>query len=215
MTALAKIEGILRQEFLFVSGHVTDDLPSGVQTLLLLSPKEPDFWGHFTASPEFHDGSPDPLNRWTTAAVARLTPQIEGSASLFPFGGPPWQPFIDWAKRSGSAHPSPVGLLVHEKAGLFISYRAALALPYAIDMTDHPNASPCEACTAPCLTACPVNAFANGEYNVPACKAYLDAPAGQNCRMGCKVRRAGPVGHGLRLPAQSAFHMEAFHPNAT
>jgi len=213
MMRRAEIEAVLRQEHLIVSGIVTEDVPG--ETLLLLSPDEPDFWLRFTDSPEYLDGQPDPMNRWSEAAMARILPQIEGARALFPFGGPPWQPFIDWAIRSGRAHPSPVGLLVHDHAGMFISYRAALALPYALDAPPPPAASPCEGCHAPCRTACPVDAFATGEYNVPACKAHLDTPEGQSCRAGCLVRQACPVGQDLRLPAQSAFHMEAFHPDAT
>jgi epoxyqueuosine reductase len=48
-----------------------------------------------------------------------------GAKALFPFGGPPWHPFIAWAKRSGRAWESPVGFLVHDQAGLMVSYRAA------------------------------------------------------------------------------------------
>ena len=120
--------------------------------------------------------------------------------------------FIDWAKKSGRAHPSPVGLLVHDRAGLFISYRAAIVLPYRLKMAG--SARPCGDCAQPCVMACPVDAFASGSYDVPKCKAFLETEEGRACRDGCLVRRACPVGHSLRLPEQSAFHMEAFHPDA-
>lgn len=209
--SLAEIEEVLRQEHLFVSGIVHENLPDGAKCLLMVSPDEPGFWGMFTQSPEYQDGAADPMNRWTEAALARLVPQIAGACAFFPFGGPPWQPFIDWATRSGQAHPSPVGLMVHARAGLFISYRAAIALPYRLDLAG--SARPCDGCSQPCLTACPVDAFAGGSYDVPKCKAHLETDAGRVCRNGCLVRRACPVGHSLRLPEQSAFHMEAFHPD--
>jgi len=77
-----------------------------------------------------------------------------------------------------------------------------------------PGVSPCETCTArPCVSACPVNALnAETSYDVPACKAYLDTPAGTDCMSkGCKVRRACPISQRFARPkAQSAFHMKAF-----
>jgi len=43
------------------------------------------------------------------------------------------------------------------------------------------------------------------------CKTYLATDAGKSCMTnGCAARRACPVGAKRRLPAQAAFHMEAF-----
>jgi hypothetical protein len=198
---------------LFVSGRVTlapdDGLAPGLRSLALLSPEEPRFWPLFRTSPEATDGRPDPLDRWSERTITAIAQQVGGTA-LFPFGGPPYRPFIAWAKRSGRAHGSPVGLLVHDRAGLFISYRGAIALPTAAPQEDLP-ASPCGGCSRPCLTACPVSAFATGSYDVPACKAHVRSDAGTDCRTGgCLVRRACPVGQDRRLADQSAFHMDAF-----
>ncbi|MDM8164721.1 ferredoxin [Roseovarius sp.] len=191
-------------------GVVQDDLPEGVASLVLLGPLEPGFWPAFTASPEYLDGAPDPLDRWSHRVITGMAEALNATP-FFPFGGPPYQPFIAWAKASGRAHSSPVGLLVHDTAGLMISYRGALGFADRID-APAPPPSPCESCeTRPCLTACPVDAFASGSYDVAACKADLDRPGNDCMTRGCAVRRACPVsqGHG-RLEAQSAFHMRAF-----
>ncbi len=190
--------------------EAADDAPEGCGTLVLLGPDEPDFWALFTGSDEYRDGLPDPMNRWSERVVGGLAADWGGSA-LFPFGGPPWRPFLRWATRAGTAHASPVGLLVHNSAGLFISYRGAVALPRRLDLP-RPAASPCIDCPAPCLTACPVGALGAGhDYDVPACKAHLATPAGAECRNGCLVRRACPVSQGFgRRTEQSAFHMSAF-----
>jgi len=182
----------------------------GHETLVLLGPLEPGFWTAFTQTPEYRDGTPDPMDRWSTRVIGALAGDL-GAVPLFPFGGPPWHPFIDWARRSGRAWPSPVGLLVHDVAGLMVSYRGALAIPERLALPA-PARRPCETCaTQPCLTACPVDALRPGAYDVPACKADLDRD-GNDCRArGCAVRRACPVSqsHG-RAPAQSAFHMGYF-----
>ncbi len=209
MTRRSEIDGLAAAEGLFVSGVV--EAPD--RCIALLSPDEPGFWPHFRQSPEASDGAPDPLDRWSRRVIGALAAAV-GAAPLFPFGGPPWHPFPDWALASGRAWRAPVGLLVHEAAGLWISYRGALALPPGALTADGPRpGAPCPTCARPCETACPVDAFAGGRYDVPRCKAFLDTEAGADCRTGgCRVRRACPVGRDRRLPEQAAFHMEAFAP---
>lgn len=190
----------------------TDSAPEGTQTLLMLGPSEPGFWPLFQSSPEYQDGQPDAMDRWSTRVVSGLAKTL-GANALFPFGGPPYQPFIAWARRTGRAWQSPAGLLVHDRAGLMVSYRAALAFPQQIDLLPLP-AKPCDSCaTQPCLTSCPVSALGPQGYDVPACHAYLDTPAGADCMTrGCAARRACPVSQSYgRLPQQSAFHMRSFH----
>ena len=187
-----------------------DGAPMGCATLVLLGPDDPAFWGRFRASPEYCDGGPDPLNRWSERVIGALAREL-GAEPVFPFGGPPWQPFTAWARRSGEAWDSPVGLLVHARLGLFVSYRGALALPDRLELPAPPP-PPCPACARPCLSACPAGALTGDGYDLAACHGWLDTAPGRDCLdRGCAVRRACPVGAGLRPEAQSAFHMSAFH----
>ncbi|MEL7254739.1 MAG: ferredoxin [Pseudomonadota bacterium] len=195
---------------LSVMGTVTEDLPQGIRTLFLLGPQEPGFWPVFSTSAEYGDGADDPLDRWSSRVIGTLADDLGGRA-FFPFGGPPHQPFFKWAQLSGRAHGSPVGLLVHDTAGLMVSYRGAIGFSYAIS-TPKPNPNPCITCEMQaCLTACPVGALKGADYDVPACKADLDRPGNDCMARGCAVRRACPVSQSYaRDEAQSAFHMEAF-----
>ncbi|MAU52688.1 MAG: ferredoxin [Roseovarius sp.] len=209
---LARITARAALHHLAVMGalHLKADEVPGHATLVLLGPLEPGFWTAFTQTPEYRDGTPDPMDRWSTRIITALAEDL-GAAPLFPFGGPPWKPFTDWARRSGRAWPSPVGLLVHDVAGLMVSYRGALAIPERLALPA-PARCPCETCEAqPCRTACPVDALKPDAYDVPACKADLDRP-GNDCRArGCAVRRACPVSQAhARAEAQSAFHMGYF-----
>lgn len=187
-----------------------DAAPDGTGTLVMLGPDEPRFWPVFTAAPEYQDGAPDPLDRWSRRVIDALAQQI-GAQAIYPSDGPPYAPFIRWAERTGTAWPSPVGPLVQAEAGLFISYRAALALPARLPLPV-PAAQPCPACHKPCTTACPVGALSPDHlYDVPRCKEHVASPEGAACREGCLVRRACPVAVDFaRLPAQSAFHQAAF-----
>lgn len=217
MTALSAIASAAAAHHLAVFGafHAApgDNLPEGTGTLLLFGPDEPGFWPHLTAEPEWRDGAPDPVDRWSARVLAGLADRFGGRA-LFPFGGPPYHPFYAWALRSGRAWPSPVALLVHDTAGLMVSYRGAIALTDRIDLPAPPAQPPCETCTdRPCLTACPAGALGKQGYDVPACHAYLDTmPDGDCISSGCVTRRACPVSQGYgRLPEQSAYHMRLFH----
>lgn len=188
--------------------------PEGCKTLLLIGPNEPGFWPAFRMSPEFRDGAPDPLDRWSKRVLGALAGGLGGRA-VFPSDGPPYAPFIAWAKATKRVWNSPAGVLVHDEAGLMVSFRGALALPQRLDLPAAPPC-PCDSCLErPCLSACPVGALAEGQaYDVPRCKSFLDTAPGRDCMSrGCAVRRACPVSRAWgRDEAQSAFHMRSFHP---
>ncbi len=185
------------------------DLPSGTRTVLFLGPLEPGFWPHVLAQPEW--GGPDPVDRWSRRVVGGMACDL-GAKALFPFGGPPYHPFIRWALQTGRVWESPVRLLVQAEQGLLVSFRGALALKQHIDP---PPAlpRPCDTCHQPCLTACPAGALTPQSYDLSSCHAYLDTAPGASCMgSGCAVRRACPLSAAYaRLPEQSAYHMRQFH----
>lgn len=210
---LDRLSELVQTQALEVFGlcHTIPDDQLGEGTLALLGPHEPGFWQNVQTAPEFGDGAPDPLDRWSARVITALAHDM-GGVPVFPFGAPA-RPFISWAVRSGRAWSSPVGLLVHDRAGLMVSYRGAVLLPEKLPVSA-PSDSPCLSCVGqPCLSACPVGALDAAGYDIPACKAFLDQPDGQSCLSeGCQVRRACPVSQRYpREPAQSAFHMAAFH----
>jgi len=207
---LQDIEIEVEKQHLSILGGVTEGAPDGIGTLLLLGPREPGFWGVFTASDEYRDGQPDPLDRWSSRVIGGLANSLNAKP-FFPFGGPPWEPFLQWALDSGRAHVSPVGLLVHDTAGLMVSFRGALGFVERLDLPEAPP-NPCDSCEKrPCLTACPVDALSPAGYDVAACKTDLDRKENDCMSKGCAVRRVCPVSVGYRrLEEQSAFHMRAF-----
>lgn len=211
--SLAGIETAAGAQALHILGGLHPepcDVPEGIRTLLLLGPSEPGFWTHFTATPEYQDGQPDPLDRWSARVIGAIADQF-GLSAFFPFGGPPYQPFTRWARQSRRTHASPVGFLVHDMAGLMVSYRGALGLREHIALPAAPP-NPCDSCTErPCLSACPVDALKPHAYDVDACKADLDREGNDCMARGCATRRACPVSQRYgRAEVQSAFHMEAF-----
>lgn len=217
MTTLAAIAERAAAERLAVFGALhpgAGDELDGAGTLILFGPGEPGFWPHLTSQPEWRDGASDPIDRWSKRVLGGMARDLGGRA-IFPSDGPPYPPFFRWALGTGRAWPSPVQLLVHDTAGLMVSYRGAIAIPERLTLPDGPTAAPCKDCAAqPCRTACPAAALTPSRYHVTACHAFLDTGAGQDClSRGCSVRRACPVSDAYgRLAEQSAYHMRRFHP---
>lgn len=217
MSAMAGVARLAADRGLLVMGVLPCDgrqPQEPVDGTMILLGTGPGFWPVYASSPEARDGEPDPVDRWSTRVVGAIARRV-GAQAVFPFGGPPYAPFIDWAKRSGRAFASPRGMLVHDKVGLMISYRGALHLPQPVVEVDKNGRSPCIGCPAPCATACPVDALTAGApYDIAACHRFLDSAAGKTCMMqGCAARRACPVSAGAeRCAAQNALHMKAFHP---
>ena len=170
------------------------------------------WWDHFVETAEYNDGQCDPVDRWSKRVLTDLA-QRAGARAYFPSDGPPYAPFIAWARQTGRFWQSPTGMLIHDTAGLMISIRGALELSSPVgDIVQATN--PCAGCSdRPCVTACPVGALSDTQpYDVPACKAFLNTDEGQACMSsGCLVRQACPVSQSFDRPtAQSAFHMGAF-----
>ena len=189
-----------------------DKAPAGCRTLFMLGPDEPGFWDRVSRQPEFSDGKPDPLDRWSRRAVEPVADEV-GATALFPFGGPPWLPFFSWALRTGRCWQSPVRLLVHDTAGLFVSFRAALAFSGEIDLPAANSASPCGSCAErPCLHSCPAGVLDGRGYDAEGCKAHVSGAEGGDClERGCNVRRSCPVSISFgRSERQSRFHQLAF-----
>lgn len=166
---------------------------------------------------------PDPLDAWSARALAAVAAD-SGAALVLPQDGPPYAPFQRWAQRAEPVAPSPLGILIHPEYGLWHAYRGALLFAERLAPGPHPTprsvaGHPCAACSdRPCLSACPVAAFAPpapdgaARYDDAACAAHVSAPAGAACRNGgCLARRACPVGRRHAYPpAQQRFHLEAF-----
>ncbi|MEX2519316.1 MAG: ferredoxin [Paracoccaceae bacterium] len=189
-----------------------DGAPDGAEAILLLGYGGPALWSAFRAAPEAGDGAAHPLDRWSRRVIGAMAEEL-GAKALFPFGRPPYQPFIRWSYAAEPLHQSRLGMAVHEEKGLWCGWRGALAVFAPVDPPAVARAAhPCEGCPAPCICACPVSAFSAAGYDAAACRAHLNAPEGAPCRTGgCLARRACPVGRRFaQSAAQAAFHLNAF-----
>jgi len=208
---------VVRGGFRVDGGDAVPLLSDGKQanTLILFGNAGSSIWSVFSQSEEFADGKDDPLNRWSER-VGRSLAASWGGDALFPFGEPPYQPFLKWGRKSEQLRSSKLGMLMHAEYGLWHAYRFALALPQTLDVARLQATSEghhCDTCgSKPCLSGCPVDAFDGENYDVEKCFHYLDDhPRAQCHRSGCQARVACPEGRDYRyLPDHAAFHMAKF-----
>ncbi len=192
------------------------------QAVLLVGHGGSSLWPDFSESAEYKDDEDHALDRWSQTVAESISSRFDMQA-VYPFTGPPYQPFLTWA-QSAEVQPvlrSRLGMSLHPEFGLWHAYRFALLSP--IPFSELPKfveqsatnalSSHCVRCdTSPCLTACPVNAFSEQAYNVQACVDYLKVTPEAACHSkGCLARKACPVGSEHHYePDHAAFHMKAF-----
>ena len=203
------LETALAPHGLMVMGHLPH--PDNPQLSIVLVGADRGFWHVFTDAPESRDGLPDPIDRWSKRVLRPMAKEC-----LFPSDGPPYAPFIAWARATNRFWQSPTGMLVHDTVGLMISIRGALIVDLHLP---EPTVSdpPCATCVGrPCVTACPIGALSDtASYDVPACKAFIDSEPGTACiTQGCATRLACPLSEAFdRQTEQNAFHIRAFRGN--
>jgi len=196
-----------------------EDLPPSAlntpaKALVLAGTGGSEIWPVFNQSPEYSDGQEHPLDRWSQRVGDKLAKQFSGVA-VYPFGGPPYHPFLKWAKRAEPVQSSQLGMLIHPEFGLWNAYRFAVLLsePLADVPAIVAHSGICRSCTAkPCLGRCPVGAFTTNGYDVEACYQYLHStPAAECLQVGCVARRSCPESrqHSY-VPEHARFHMAAF-----
>lgn len=212
---MVQMSNLVRETGLVVSGiaplNETDGLGDQFRSVALFSPCPNTFWSIFKQSEEMKDGKPDPIDRWSHKVVRVVANEIDGLA-LFPFEGPPYHPFSTWAQRTSVAWQSPSGLLVHAVYGLWISFRGAIALKDPPDAPLKNHISPCEACSRPCLEACPGGALSAAGYDYGSCLSHVQLSGEPRCAsFGCIARHACPLGQDFSPPTeQLQLHMKAF-----
>lgn len=191
------------------SGPPTRDWPApphGVQSVLIIGHAGSEFWPSFKASPEFSDGQPDPLDRWSRRVIQAAGPDL---AFVSPNDGPPYAP-LHALSAGGSLFPSPLGMMAHTEFGLWTAVRGLLLSEEAMPASSAADLPP-SAVFKDCFAACPVSAFSEDGYNAAVCARHLIADQSADCWGGCLARKACTLGasHAYE-PSHAKFYMDAF-----
>jgi hypothetical protein len=195
-----------------------DDAPVGpssvpAKSVLLVGQAGGTPWPHFEAwLAKQPPGIENPLDTWSRGIIGAIADEF-GARAVSP-SDRPFLPFQQWAMRAEGLKPSPLGILMHPRYGLWHAYRGALLfdVELAFAAASQP-AHQCDSCIGkPCLKTCPVNAFSRRGFAYEQCLAHIRGPTGSACREnGCLARNACPHGSAYRYSAgEQAFHMRAF-----
>lgn len=213
--ALAQHGLITRGGINFDDTEMTQPGPSGVpaRAALLVGQAGASAWPAFV---KWRNAQPgvlvNPLDTWSRQVIGTVAEKF-GARAVSP-SEKPYLPFQQWAMRAERLKPSPLGILMHPRYGLWHAYRGALLFEKALDFAE--TEAPlhlCDACTGkPCMNACPVGAHSAAGFDHAACLAHVRGAAGDACMSGgCFDRNACPYGTAYRYPADmQAFHMAAF-----
>lgn len=213
--ALAAHGLILRGGFAFEATEQAPPGPSGraARSLILAGQAGSAPWPHFAA---WRAGRPadlkNPLDSWAREVLSAVASRF-GARAVSP-SDRPYMPFQQWAMRAEGLKPSPLGILMHPRYGLWHAYRGALLFdePMAIEPPG-PVMHLCDRCEGkPCLNACPVDAHSEAGFHHAECLAHVRGPRGGPCRSGgCLDRNACPYATDYRYgDHEQEFHMNAF-----
>jgi hypothetical protein len=213
--ALARHGLIVRGGFNFVEGEDAPVSPSGAsaKSLLLVGQAGAAPWPHFQHWLERQpEAIANPLDTWSREVIGAVAQEF-GARAVSP-SDRPYLPFQQWAMRAEGLRPSPLGILMHPRYGLWHAYRGALLFEDEISLPEaHAAIHLCDTCVdKPCLKSCPVDAYSGQGFAHEACLGHVRGPHGEPCRSGgCLDRNACPYGTGYRYPPEAqAFHMTAF-----
>ena len=213
--ALAGHGLILRGGFSFGATERAPPGPSGrpARTLLMVGQAGGAPWPHFLAWRARQPAElKNPLDSWACVVIGVVAARF-GARAVSP-SDRPYMPFQQWAMRAEGLLPSPLGILMHPRYGLWHAYRGALLFDDRVAV--EPAGAVvhlCDQCaTKPCLKACPVDAHSEAGFHHAECLAHVHSPQGKPCRSrGCLDRNACPYGTDYRYSdEEQAFHMKAF-----
>lgn len=206
---------ILRGGFNFTPGDAPPAGPSGAlaRSVLLVGQAGAAPWPHFQRWLEKQPKPiANPLDTWSRQTIGAVA-QVFGGRAVSP-SDRPFLPFQQWAMRAEGLKPSPLGILMHPRYGLWHAYRGALLFEVEIAFDEpHEVIHLCDACVdKPCLKSCPVGAYTEHGFAYQACLDHVRSADGGPCRTsGCLDRNACPYGADYRYPRDvRAFHMASY-----
>lgn len=207
----ALAEAGLNRQFVFDLG----DLPeatrktlgdtTGFHQLILLGHAGQRLWECVQASGM---ASEHPIDDYTVRTVeAWLSENMPGRAYRIVYPGEQPVGLQALGKLAGWHHTSPFMIGIDAEWGSWYAYRAAVLIDFQFQVffpVDRGN--PCLDCkTTPCITACPADALAGGQFNLPACSGFRMQPESP-CAEGCLARQACPVGTEHRYEVTQIAH---------
>ncbi len=178
----------------------TAALAPGARAIVVVASAGPAFWEAFVAACR---ADPDTLlhTAHPLDAFARRALHAADTTQTWHYAAHDAELPLDFrtlAVLAGLGAPSRLGLVLDRHWGPWLGLRAAAFVPFPLPPS--PAADDlCVGCPAPCVSACPGDAFPDGTWSVTRCAAFHQAAP--DCDRSCASREACPVGSAQRYPA--------------
>jgi hypothetical protein len=178
---------------------------TGFRQLVLLGHGGRRLWERVQAS---GIASEHPIDDFTVQTVeAWLAEHLPGRAFRIVYPGEQPVGLQALGKLAGWHHTSPFMIGVDAEWGSWYAYRAAVLVDFQF-LAFFPvhRGNPCLDCaTTPCISACPADALAGGQFNLQACSGFR-LRTDSACAEGCLARQACPIGAEHRYEAAQIAH---------
>lgn len=175
----------------------TELLP-GTQSILVFGSGGGQLWDSFlddlVANPRHLADEEHPLDAFVRRRVEAADPALGPVPRRWFFAAANASVHLDFrllADLAGLGGRSRLGLLLSPDYGVWLGLRAACFVAAPAPFSAPAAADPCAGCPAPCIDACPGEAFLAGHWSVDRCSAFH--AVSPRCASSCDARRACPV----------------------
>ena len=178
--------------------RLSAELLPGTQAILVFGSGGGRLWdsllADLTANPRHLGDEEHPLDAFVRRQVAFADAALGPVHRRWFFASANADVHLDFrllADLAGLGGRSRLGLLLNPDYGVWLGLRAACFIAAPVPFSAPAVADPCVGCPAPCLDACPGEAFLAGHWNVDRCSAFHAVST--RCASSCDARRACPV----------------------
>jgi epoxyqueuosine reductase len=191
----------------------TEALHPGARSIIVVGSGGPALWHAFLAdlrrTPRHLTHEPHPLEAFVQREIQRADWVLQDIPRRWFFASSDSSFQIDFrllAHLAGMGARSRLGLLLNARYGSWLGLRAACFLEADLPANSPDAPDLCAGCPAPCLQACPGNAFPAGHWDSDRCSTFHVESS--LCSTRCHARLACPHG------AESVYPPEELHYHA-
>lgn len=194
----------------------THALMPGTRSILVVGNGGPALWRAFLADlardTRHLTHEPHPLEAFVRREVQRADAALQDVPRRWFFAASDAPVQVDFrllGYLAGLGADSRLRLLMHPEHGPWVGLRAACFLDAALPPATPGGPDLCTGCPAPCVSACPGQAFPQGTWDVDRCSAFH--AESERCTSTCHARVACPQGAASRYPPEAlAYHANSF-----
>ena len=181
------------------------------RTILVVGSGGPAFWHHFLdalqAEPRRLSDNQHPVDVFARRAIETASAALGDTPHRWCWASAEAELHLDFrvlGRLAGLGSDSRLRLILHPVYGPWLGFRAACFLPFEVRIRQRDPVDFCIECHAPCVEACPGEAFAEGVWDVDACSSFHRAS--DLCADTCHARVACPVAAEHRYPPEEILY---------